>query len=332
MGVAGQIKVDVSIESLRVIIYVFGGRGLGESILGILTSNSKPFYTFVLDSCESDGINPVIRTLDRYNVKKIDLLFWTHPHDDHSVGMDNIITSFYRKGTVGIIPMHLFDKGQDVVEITDVCSRVLKTFHKKFRKKNLRSIECMPHECREVAGIEMNDKFTHETKRCSFQVLTPIDYVLDNKIRSGEKLSKSLLNHVSLSLIMDFDGYCFYFGGDVQNTSINQCDAARLKSCRWIKIPHHGSNGSSSLLGKLNNCFDTASSTTFLSQPLPVDEVLRQYHEDKKAQVYVTQEKLEDPASFGIIKYVYDFTGEEITADVYLYGNAYKYPKQAEVV
>ena len=327
MGVAGQIKVDVSFDNLRVIIYVFGGKGVGESILGILTSNDKPFYTFVIDSCESDEINPVIKTLDKYNIKKVDLLFWTHPHDDHSVGMENLITSFYRKGTVGIIPMHLFDRSQDVVEITEVCSRVLKAFHKKFKKKNLRSIECMPHECREVAGVEMNDKFTHETKRCSFQVLTPIDYVLDDKIRSGEKLSKSMLNHTSLSVIMDFDGYCFYFGGDVQNASINQCDTERLNSCRWVKIPHHGSSGSTSLVGKLGANIDTANSTTYLSQPLPVDEVLKRYHEDKKAQVYVTQEKTEDTASFGIIKYVYDFSGDEIEADVYLYGNAYKYPK-----
>ena len=133
-----------------------------------------------------------------------------------------------------------------------------------------------------------------------------------------------MLNELSLTLVLDIDGYRFYFGGDAPDKMILKSNNDDLLKCRWIKIPHHASYSSQGVIPVLNNHVDSAVATAFLSEGLPRLKVLDKYTE-RSDHIFVTQKSPDDVNPYGVIEYEYKFAGPSVELQIRYFGNAYKY-------
>lgn len=322
-----NIKLDFNDFSL--LIYVAGGdKGEGEGILILFLNQDQVIRTISMDCCKATvngtDCNILHSLLNRHKVKKIDCFVWTHPHDDHSNGLDELIDYHYRKGSIGILPKQIYGTNNDIVNMKAMSRRVLHQFNTKFKKKSLKSIDCQSREKRCVYSFDMEDVTTGDVKNVRLYCLTPMDYLLDDKRRNDKKISDSLLNDISLSLVLDIDGYCYFFGGDATDKTLKETDLDFLYQCRWVKIPHHASKSTEKVMQHFNNAIDSAVAASFLRRKLPNTNVLNQYKK-KTNQLYVTQLKAEDTYDLGMIGYLYSFRDSAVQLKITRYGNASKY-------
>lgn len=326
-AINNKIKLDFSFFSIQ--IFVIGGNnGNGEGILILFLNGSKVIHTISIDCCKAivngSECNLLDKILKKYDVHKIDCFVWTHPHDDHSNGLDELVDIYYRKGSVGIIPKQIYGTDNDIVTMRSLSKKVLRRINFKFKKKCLKSIDCQSKEKRCVYFFELEDILSGQIKNVSLFCLTPIDYMLDDKRRNQKKINDGLLNDISLSLILDVDGYCFFFGGDAPDRTLKESDTGSLLECKWVKIPHHGSKTSQNVVQYFNNNIDSAVAASFMNQHLPSEAVLNKY-KDKTSQIYVTQKTKDDPYDFGMIGYHDIFSNNSVQLNVTRYGNAFKY-------
>lgn len=322
-------NIGLNFNDFSLLIYVVGGeKGNGEGLLILFLNRENVFRTISIDSCKAavNGVecNLLHSLLVHHNVTRIDCFVWTHPHDDHSNGLDELIEIYYRKGSVGILPKQIYGTDNDIVNMKTMSKKVLKKFNSKFKKKNLKSIDCQCHEKRCVYSFDMEDSITREIKSVRLYCLTPMDFLLDDKRRNQKKISDSFLNDISLSLVLDVDGYCYFFGGDAPDKTLNETDRTGLYRCKWIKIPHHGSKTAQGVVQHFNKAIDSAVTTAFLKCNLPNKCVLNKYN-DISDKIYVTQKSQRDLFSFGMIGYLYSFRESGVQLKITRYGNAYKY-------
>lgn len=324
----GGLKKNVRLKDLTGHVFVMGGCGIGESIVVILESDGSISFSMVIDSCtatidENQVILP-LKLLQRFQVAKLDCIVWTHPHDDHSQGMDVIISKYYGKKSIGVIPKHLYGEGRNIVKLSECCKKVLKSFNHTFKRKNLKSMDCQEKEVRQLMEVTLSDIETGKEKRLVLNCLSPMAEKLDDRIRNGQFLANSQLNELSLTLTLVLDNYCFYFSGDAPDSIFRHSNVLALEQSRWVKIPHHGSQSSRVLTEMINRELDSAVCTAYLSQGLPNENVLDEYNR-RTENLYITQKLGDHAYGFGMIEYEYHFEGAEITLNVRRYGNAYKY-------
>lgn len=326
---AGRLTKSVSLKSLSVHLFVIGGCGIGESIVVLLESESNIVFSMIIDCCtatiEGNMVILPLKLLQKFQVAKLDCIAWTHPHDDHSQGMDEIIRKYYGKKSLGVLPKQLYGNARNIVKLSECCNKVLKSFNHTFKRNNLKSMDCQDNEVRTLLEMTLTDYETGEEKQLFLNCLSPLAEKLDDKIRNEQLLTNSQLNELSLTFTLVLDNYRFYFGGDAPDYVIRRTNSRELKQSRWVKIPHHGSRSSKSLMEKLNRQIDSAACTTYISQGLPNNDVLNEYNK-KTDRLYITHQNDDNNAhSFGIIEYEYNFEGAEITLNIKRYGNAYKY-------
>lgn len=310
-------------------IYVVGGKnGDGEGILVLFMDRDKVIRSISMDCCKANvsGVecNLLNSLLDYYKVKNVDCFVWTHPHDDHSNGLDELIEKYHRKNSIAVIPKQIYGTDNDIVNMKPMSKKVLKKFISRFKKKKLRSIDCQCQEKRCVYSFYLEDTISGDIKSIKLYCLTPMDFLLDDKLRSSKKISDSFLNDISLSLILDVDGYCYFFGGDAPDKTLKEVDMNYLYGCKWIKIPHHGSKTSKEIVQYFNKNVDSAVTASFLTCQLPNKDVLDQYQNITK-QVYITQKAKNDVCDFGMVRYIYSFRNLGVQVNITRYGNAYKY-------
>lgn len=325
--VDNSLKLDFNKFAIQ--IFVIGGKnGNGEGILILFLKGVEVFRTITIDCCTTkvNGVeyNLIAKLLMHFHVKKIDCFVWTHPHDDHSCGLESLVDTYYRRGSIGVIPKQIYGTDNDIVNMRPMSKKVLKKINAKFKKKNLKSIDCQPNEKRCVYSFDIEDSLTGQIRKVNLYCLTPIDFMLDDKRRKQKKINDSLLNDISLSLILDVDGYCFFFGGDTPYKSLKESEKTSLYACKWIKIPHHASKTAQNILQFFNRDIDSAVTASFLTQQLPNKKVLDNYKKVTK-QIYVTQKTKEDANAFGMIEYRYTFIDSCVQLKITRYGNAYKY-------
>lgn len=322
------IRVDLT--NLHLHIFTMGGDGLGESFLVIIKEGKRICFSMLIDSCvtkvDEQTVNLPLRFIDHYGVKKLDCIIWTHPHDDHSLGLDTIVRQCYGKNTIGFIPQYFFGNERDIVPITAVCRNVRKTFTSVFRKKHLVPVDCASGESRLLVQRIFMDANTEEIKALNIKFCTPIGPIMQERMSQDKPYSQSQLNELSLSLVMEFADYCFFFGGDAPGTKIKMANDEDISRCKWTTIPHHGSKSSRQLRSILRRDIDCATCTTYLSQPLPEKEILELYNHPDSVHVDVTQKERASAFFYGVIEYDYDFASlPNAKLQVKRYGNAYRY-------
>lgn len=325
-----------SFDNLTVSIFVIGYRNIGESIIVLFRDKSddedKVVLSIVIDSYEKEQLNLTRDILKRYSVERVDFICWTHPHTDHSPGIDTLVKDMMHDGLVIFSPkFHYGNIRPDLLKTEsaktkDIFDNIWSEVEKHKDNPNLwRTISADGDVTHGYPMRLISDDNLGE-KELGFYFLTPIGRRTDRYSIKGNMLGSP--NELSVSFFMTVDGYNFYFGGDTENEHAEGIETAIIKDFRWIKVPHHCSLGGKPIADRLGPMLDYAASTVYAPSKLPVKEIQDIYASSCQA-IHMTQlEEVGDYKvlhDYGVIQYDYKFGHEDIVTSVYTYGNAGQY-------
>lgn len=179
--------------------------GQGDSIL----VKHKDFEMLIDAGTNSSG-KSVVKYLQKLDVREIDVLVGTHPHEDHIGGLDDVIKTF------SIKDIYMPNKTADTKTFEDVISAI--------ESKNLQIT--LPEAGKEI----------YNNEGLKIRILAPLQDYKDT-------------NAVSIVLRVDYGEDAFFFGGDieadVERDLILEYSEEEL-DVDFYKASHHGSDTSSS--------------------------------------------------------------------------------------
>lgn len=271
------IPID-DFRNLLINIHVIGYSYMGESIVVVFTEKSSGdvIYSIVIDSFCRKNLHMTCKLLHSYNIDKIDLLCWSHPDFDHSLGIDQIISGFCNENTKILIPFGIYDPQFKSIEHS-------KREHEYITKilmlniislKSFNPVSVVTEEHTRIETLKMTAP--GEELEIEIDALSPVSSLLGDKVYNGKKIDK---NKLSIVLSISLGKNIFLFGSDILNEEITHLCKDKLFKPLFIKIPHHASNTSGNLLDCLsldkNSSF--VCSTTFETHNLPNDKVMNEY-------------------------------------------------------
>lgn len=324
-----------SFDNLIISLFVIGYKDVGEAIVVLFrdktNDDEKVVLSMVIDSYETEQLKLVHDVLEKYNVQKLDFICWTHPHCDHSVGIDKLVEKMFHDDIVIFSPKFYYPnltsdilKGESQKTI-DIFNNIWKLVDKHPNIKEIWRTISANGDYTTIYPMCIDSADDIEYKELFFCFLTPIGCRTDMFVNKGNEFSKP--NELSVSFIMSIDDYDFYFGGDTENEHVKGIDGDIVKNMRWIKVPHHCSLGAQYIANNLGPRFDYAASTVFKLSGLPNIDVQNVYA--KAGSLHMTQ--LEEQGDYhlnyeyGIIQYDYYFKKNEAMVDIITYGNAGQY-------
>ncbi|GKX66203.1 hypothetical protein [Inconstantimicrobium mannanitabidum] len=288
----GIIKNHLSkVKDLFLEIYLIGYNSAGESILFLIRSENPEkqiIFSGVIDCYEENKINKTIELLDKFNIEKIDFLCWTHPDDDHSIGIDKIFDKYSDKNTRIIIPQSLLELSDKLDDKTrSICENIGGKVKKKRDTQMYDVVEAQANMKLLNLSIGSEDRLK-PYKFCITSISPFYDLVLsqyDNKELKN--------NHFSIGLLMECEGINLLFTSDIEKRTIKRFydNISLPEEIHYIKIPHHGSKKSRPFLDYLefsgiNNTLISCS-TVYSNCKLPDINLLQDY-KSKSQKLFCT--------------------------------------------
>lgn len=300
------------LNSLKISVYLIGYERLGESIVFVLENDFGIFYSGVVDSFKREDNNKTIEILDRLGVNTLDLLVWTHPHEDHTLGMCELIDRYTTEDTRIVYPSNVYNVNQNIESIRETSEKIEQILTSQKRKKPiLRGINGYSPIYKCQIGNQINKSF-------EFQViaLSPVSEIIEKRIFNGKVNTP---NDYSISLLISLGGINFFLGGDIQDTTINRIEEMYLPNkIDYVKIPHHASKHSTKLLDWFDKLDKSSISCTteYRSSNLPSMNVIAKYKNFFR-EIYTTNINPQNPVGFGVIKTVYDVINNSFSTNIY---------------
>lgn len=271
--------ISTNSKDLFVSIYVIGYDSEGESTIVLIHSKSpKPRLHFiaVIDSCKKGGHNLTLDMLkvifNKYPEKNgiLDLICWTHPDEDHSLGLDEVIKKYSNNKTIISLPTAVLYKQQN--EISSVIVNLIKSLsHNKKKMSNRQNV--IPFSERKL--IVENKKIVLDGKQeINFQIESAGPY---EKI-AGAKFGDYKPNELSPLIIIKLDDMSILLGGDAPDMNIEESEQYLPSDISFVKTPHHCSESSIRLANFLKtNESSLISCTTKYGSVLPKKSVVELY-------------------------------------------------------
>lgn len=323
-----RIDDSLYISDLRVLIYVIGYARYGESTVLLIMNGNTCYYSAVIDSYHyrKDGKGPFINKAEdilvKHHVERLDLLCWTHPHDDHSKGITTLLDKFCDEDTNVLYPLYIEANEADIVKLKHVSRETVRkvlsdNIDGKYRANPIGVVTGRFDNVDEFIIVNPYDE--EDIRRVSIDAITPLSskltkYVNENKCNDP--------NELSITLFMDIDGYGFYFGGDTTNEHIDDSNKKRMERSRFVKIPHHASKTALNLINYLPvDNLDAVCTSVFKwgRSRLPDSMVIKAYQKYFN-NIYSTNKDYHKKG-YGIIEYAYDFSGGKPVFAVHQTGN-----------
>lgn len=324
-----------SFENLIVSIFVIGYKNIGESIVilfrDICNGDDKTIMSMVVDSYEKENLNMIRKVLSKHHVNKLDFVCWTHPHCDHSLGIDSLIKDMFHENIVIFSPKFYYGNlTPDLLK-----SESLKTPEIFMNIWNL--VKDHPNLQEIWRTISANGDDTHPYKLelltndgiyhkdvCLY-FLTPLGNRTDKFAIKGNQFEKP--NELSVSFVLSVNNYDFFFGSDTENEHAIGINKKIVEGMRWIKVPHHCSLGAKVIAQQIGPQFDFAASTVYKTSNLPMEEIQNIYARNGSLHMTQLDENgdYKNQYEYGIIQYNYHFANDETKVGIITYGNAGQY-------
>ena len=315
-------------NSLKLELNVIGYHDQGESIVFFIKTDDVVAYTGLVDCYKTEEQNVLKLLLEKEGVQKIDFVCWTHPHDDHTVGLDEIWSQYCTEETrfccTDIIPE---DSGLYSAEAMAIFEDI-KNVHKSRKIKKLRIMYLKDSTLAEKLQCAGNAN-RYEFKIQSF---APNSAILGERL-IGDKEEKG--NAYSIGLFLFIGEYSIMLAGDVENQTIRRIEDWNLEyPVDYVKIPHHGSKSAYFLVDKMSGLDilapSIATTTLFRIHKLPRKEILNKYSEWGCDEIYTTGnvEKEDVGEGYGIIKTIFDILEQNEFIETELIGEATVYKKE----
>lgn len=315
-------------HSLKFEIDVTGYKNKGESIVFFLIADGKVSYAGLVDSYEEDGENEAVKLLLKTGRPYFDFVCWTHPHDDHTMGMDRILEQCCSQDTVfwmfPFFPRNT-DSYSQMVRHTykNLFSIIESSKRKKMKIRTAANATRMERcICSCIAG----------TGRYNFEIFSfaPSSEILTaNMVKEQEEKG----NLYSIGLFINIGAYCIMLAGDVENRTFRVIPDYDLEfPIDYIKIPHHGSSSAEILPDRLAGLGikapNVAVSTVFRMHHLPERAVLKKYgFWGKKTELYCSgnPESMDSICKPGIVQTTFDVLQKrDFPIETSLHGGAVK--------
>ena len=308
---------------------LIGYRTQGESIVFFLRTDGKIAYAGLVDCYEESSENVALTLLETENVTHLDFVCWTHPHDDHSIGMDKVLNQYCDEKTLFWLPPFI---SKDVEECSSTAQDVYKMLFqilesKKKHKMNIREASDAKVLERLVChGNSVTNPYIFEIR--SFAP----DTTLLGTLKVKERFHMG--NVYSIGLIINIGHFYIVLAGDVENKTIKCIPDFNFEindRIDYIKIPHHSSQSASCLIDKFYDLGiappAVATTTVYRIHKLPDKEILKRYVLwGNNTEVYSTGniENAEcDKEKSGVVRTLFDILEKkEIPIETYLCGNA----------
>lgn len=313
-------------SSLKLELYVIGYKSQGECILVLLKADGRAAFSGLIDCYEDEEGNEAVRILKEASRNHFDFVCWTHPHDDHTIGMDKIVKNYCDQDTYFWMPwMGTKDTSLFCQEAQNTYKSLFKIIEQKKRNKmhvnvvsNGMTLETF--SCRKGNGYNIY--------RFAIRSFAPSGEILTANLVKDVKTAGNLF---SVGLYISVGEFSIMLAGDVENRTFRIIpDFDICSPVDYVKIPHHASSSAAELVNRLIGLDvaapSVASTTIYRANRLPDPEVLDMYKKwSPQIEVYSSGDldSSKDQERFGIIKTVFDvLQEEEYPIETALIGNA----------
>lgn len=317
-------------NSLELEVNVIGYHNQGESVLFFIKTDGYIAYAGLVDCYKTSELNAVEMLLEKEQVKALDFVCWTHPHDDHTIGLNEIWDKYCNEDTCFCCTDIVKADGQLYSEEAMALFENMLEINKSRKKKKMRLMYLKDATQAERLWCS-NGEVRYEFKIQSF---APNSALLGERV-IGDKDAQG--NAYSIGLFL-FLGECsIMLTGDVENQTIRRIPEGDLEyPVDYIKIPHHGSKSANFLPDKMDSLNietpNIAVTTLFRRFDLPQTEVIDKYFNWGCEEIYATgniQNAVCDNLGYGIIRTTFDILEKrEYIAETELIGDAVTYEKE----
>lgn len=267
---------DQYYKTLTCKLFVIGQSSQGESIIFVLYGDGQTIYSCVIDSFTENGKPVPEMILQKLNIRQINDLFWTHPHDDHSAGIIETITNYHPTHIFIPAELHTLPSDNNTLSkhVLDHINQYRGYDRRRRHQPQVRSLATNSYIYNK--RIKVGDYFI------PFQIFTlaPCSGVV--RFEALQE-NASRLNDYSIVLEMVVGDFSVLLSGDIENRMIEFA----LEECsicvpvpNVLKIPHHGSKGSTNITNFFDyddKPVDLAVTTAKRSSSLPTPEALFHY-------------------------------------------------------
>ena len=319
-------------NSLKLELNVIGYHNQGESIVFFIKTDEVVAYTGLVDCYKTEDQNVVKMLLEKEQVEKIDFVCWTHPHDDHTIGLDEIWEQYCTETTcfccTDIIQANPNLYSADAMKVFQNITGI----HTSSKRKKMRIMYLKDSTQVERLLCVGN------TKQYKFKIqsFAPSSAILGERL-IGNKDQKG--NAYSIGLFLFLGEHSIMLAGDVENPTIRRITDSDMEyPVDYIKIPHHGSKSASFLPDKMRSfnllAPNVATTTLFRIHKLPHEQILDKYFTWGCNEIYTTgnTKKENDKIGYGIIKTTFDILEQnEYSIETELVGDAAVYQKKMVV-
>lgn len=308
-------------SNLSLEVHTVGYPEMGESIVTFLKDGTRVLLTVITDSFKTDNADEVKHILEANGHPSVNIFIWTHPDEDHSVGIESLLDEFdsQRDATV-YMPANM---SKDIM----TCDAARKAFdylvknYDTGRRYQLRPILTIGNQVVTQNGFEIHERLTNRTITGNFSFLLPDSSLTMRRSYHGAKNAGDM-NDFSLVFVLELNGIRYLFGGDMTKQSIQfieRKDCSYLENIRFVKIPHHGSTEPLKLVDKLvpYQSGKAVATTTVFKATHPYKDALDKYAEICE-HVFSTDR---GPESYGSIRLDFSVTRMYIPSPVFR-GNA----------
>lgn len=285
---------------------MIGYHDQGESVVFFIKTDGMVAYTGLVDCYKTEEQNAVKMVLEKERIKKVDFVCWTHPHDDHTRGLDEIWKEYCTKETCFCC--------------SDIIEADLELYSKEAKMlfESIADVHTSPKR-EKMKIMYLKDATQVERLRCvgnAKQYEFRIQSFAPNSARLAERLIENKDqkgNEYSIGLFLFLGQYSIMLAGDVENPTMRRiADSDVEYPVDFIKIPHHGSMSASFLPEKMRELDllppGIAASTLFRIHRLPREEAFAKYYNWGCKEIYLTgnMEGERDTVGYGIVKTTFD--------------------------
>ena len=317
-------EIEFSIKdfkSLQIHFYTVGYPQEGEAILTIICDKQEVLFTSLTDCYKnvSQNYNHINAILAAHGNPSVNVFIWTHPDQDHSIGIPDVLEMYDPNHNALIYMPSAFDR-EDKFAICADATCAFQYLHRNYNsgcKYNIIPVSLSDGGSRSLYKMKFVETRSFRSIHCSFNFLAPFGAL---EWRRSANHAKFVMNDLSIVYALRFNGIDFLFCGDLANQSVKFIKEDFLQNVLFIKIPHHGSDEPISFINKLveNQVRNAISTTTVYQNNLPVQSVLEKY-KNLNHDVYCTGR---GDSEFGCIKTTINIV--KLINNTSLTGNAYR--------
>lgn len=257
-------------------INLIGYSEQGESIVIFIRDeiNGKVIFSYVVDCYESEKNNITFELLKENCIESIDVFCWTHPHEDHSKGIEKLF-DFFGKKTKIIIPPNVLVESLPM-KIQELYYNIT-TINRNGTTKNGTLV--LTSDTKNLFDKSYIDS---AKRQINVQLIgfTPISARLLN-----QSVNKEIdYNEFSIMTLLEINDIKLLLTGDVQRGTIEKfkIENEKIGYVDYLKAPHHSSKTSNNLLDIIDTSSENSicATTIFKRYNLPDKEVIEKFKEN----------------------------------------------------